>query len=319
MSAGRDTSSAPVLGGSFAAPRPALLRHCYRMLGSFEEAEDVVQDVLLRAWRSRDTYAGDAPLSHWLMRIATNACLNVLTRVRPRALPQLDHDPVAVGTAMAELEAAAWITPAPDARLFPDPAKATEAREEVALAFIALLQRLPPRQRAALLLKDVVGWPAEEIASVLELTVSSVNSALHRARETVAARPKRPVEDPPPELLSAYLRSWETRDLESLVALLRDDVVFAMPPHAVWFRGVEAVRAFLQIPPFSVRWARGLRGTLTRANGLPALAWYSPDDAGVERLHSLQVVRFAGGQAAEVTSFIGVRYLHGFDLPALRA
>jgi RNA polymerase sigma-70 factor (ECF subfamily) len=318
MSAGRDTLSAPVLGETFAEHRPALLRHCYRMLGSFEETEDVVQDVLLRAWRSRDSYAGDAPLSHWLMRIATNACLNVLTRVRPRALPQLDHDPVAVGTAMAELEAAAWITPAPDARLFPDPAKATEAREEVALAFIALLQRLPPRQRAALLLKDVVGWPAEEIAAALELTVSSVNSALHRARETVAARPRRPVEDPPPELLAAYLRSWETRDLESLVALLRDDVVFAMPPHAVWFRGVEAVRAFLQIPPFSVRWARGLRGTLTRANGLPALAWYSPDDAGVERLHSLQVVRFACGQAAEVTSFIGVRYLHGFDLPAVR-
>ena len=319
MSAGRDVTTTPVLGDSFGQHRPALLRHCYRMLGAFEEAEDVVQDVLLRAWRARDTYVGDAPLEHWLMRIATNACLNVLTRVRPRALPQLDHDPVAVGTPMAELEAATWVTPAPDARLYPDPARTTEAREEVALAFIALLQRLPPRQRAALLLKDVVGWPAEEIAAALELTVPSVNSALHRARETVAARPRGPVAEPAPEVLAAYLRSWETRDLESLVALLRDDVVFAMPPHGAWFRGADAVRAFLQVPPFSVRWARGLRGTLTRANGLPALVWYSPDDGGVQRLHSLQIVGFENGRAAEVTSFIGARYLHGFGLPAILA
>jgi RNA polymerase sigma-70 factor (ECF subfamily) len=289
------------------------------MLACFEEAEDVVQDVLLRAWRSRDTYAGDAPLEHWLMRIATNACLNVLTRVRPRALPQLDHDPVAVGAPMAELEAATWVTPAPDARLYPDPARTTEAREEVALAFIALLQRLPPRQRAALLLKDVVGWPAEEIAAALELTVSSVNSALHRARETVAARPRTPLDDPAPEVLAAYLRSWETRDLASLVALLHHDVVFAMPPHAAWFRGVDAVRAFLQVPPFSVRWARGLRGTPTRANGLPALVWYSPDDGGLQRLHSIQIIRFENGRAAEVTSFIGACYLHGFGLPAILA
>src|SRR6185369_6566685 len=129
MSAGPDTPSAPVLGESFAEHRPALLRHCYRMLGTFQEAEDVVQDVLLRAWRSRDTFAGDAPLSHWLMRIATNTCLNVLTRERPRALPQLDRSPAAVATAIEELEAATWVTPAPDARLFPDPARAAEARE----------------------------------------------------------------------------------------------------------------------------------------------------------------------------------------------
>jgi RNA polymerase sigma-70 factor, ECF subfamily len=312
MSAGQDNPSPPVLGDAFVEHRPALLRHCYRMLGSFEEAEDVVQEVLLRAWRSRDTYAGDAPVGHWLMRIATNACLNALTRGGPRLLPQLDHDPDAP---LAELEVATWVTPAPDAQLFPDPARATEAREEVALAFIALLQRLPPKQRAALLLKDVVGWPAEEIAAALELTISSVQSALHRARETVAARPLGPSEEPAPELLAAYLRSWETRDLDSLVALLRNDVVFAMPPHATWFRGAEAVRAFLQRPPFSDRWARGLRATLTRANGLPALAWYSPDDGGVSRLHSIQVVRFDDGRAAEVTSFIGARYLHGFDLP----
>jgi RNA polymerase sigma-70 factor (ECF subfamily) len=224
------------------------------------------------------------------------------------------------GRPIEELEAATWVTPAPDARLFPDPARAAEAREEVALAFVALLQRLPPRQRAVLLLKDVVGWSADEIAAALELTVSSVNSALHRARETVAAGPREPLEEPRPEVLDAYLRSWETRDLESLVALLRHDVVFAMPPHGTWFRGAEALRAFLQQPPFSTRWARGLRATLTRANGLPALVFYSAgEDDGIYRLHSIQVMRFQDGVLAEATNFIGAHYLHGFDLPPILA
>src|SRR5690349_1671026 len=267
MSAEEDPGAA-VLGETFVEHRPALLRHCYRMLGSFEEAEDVVQEVLLRAWRARDSYAGDAPLAHWLMRIATNACLNALTRGRPRALPQLDREP---GAPLLEHEAAGWVTPAPDGRLFADPAHVAEAREQVALAFIALLQRLPPKQRAVLLLKDVVGWPAEEIAAALELTVPSVNSALHRARATVAAGAREAHEDPPPEVLAAYLRSWETRDIDGLVALLRSDVVFAMPPHATWFRGADAVRAFLETPRFGAFWARRLRLTPTRANGLPAI------------------------------------------------
>lgn len=316
----RNDSPAPAFTEAFGEHRPALLRHCYRMLGSFEEAEDAVQDVLLRAWRARDTYAGDAPLPHWLMRIATNVCLNILTRDRRRLLPQLDHDPAPVGTPIEELEAATWVTPAPDARMFPDPARAAETREEVALAFIALLQRLPAKQRAVLLLKDVVGWSAGEIASALELTVSSVNSALHRARETVAARPHGPIPDPPPEVLEAYIRSWETRDLESLVALLRKDVVFAMPPHATWFRGAEVVRAFLQTPRFVRFWASGLRVTQTRANGLPALAWYSPRVGdGIYRLQSIHVMRFQDGALAEATNFIGAHYLHGFDLPAVVA
>src|SRR5436190_11250861 len=135
--------------------------------------------------------------------MADNAGLNVLTRERPRALPMLDRAPAPGAAPIEELEAATWITPAPDARLYPDPARAAETREDVALAFIALLQRLPPKPRAALLLKDVVGWSAEEIAATLDLTVSSVNGALHRARETVSARPRAPVPDPPPEVLNA--------------------------------------------------------------------------------------------------------------------
>ena len=313
MSAENDPRGATAeLGDTFVEHRPALLRHCYRMLGSFEEAEDVVQDVLLRAWRSRDTYAGDAPLAHWLMRIATNACLNALTRGRPRALPQLDREP---GVPLVEHDAASWVTPAPDARLFPDPARAAEAREQVALAFIALLQRLPPKQRAVLLLKDVVGWSAEEIASALELTLSSVNSALHRARETVAAAPRATHEDPPPEVLAAYVRSWETRDIDGLVALLRSDVVFAMPPHATWFRGADAVRTFLETPRFGAFWTRGLRSTLTRANGLPAIVFYSGAPADeVYGLHSIQLLRFEHGAVADATTFIGPAYLRGFDV-----
>jgi RNA polymerase sigma-70 factor (ECF subfamily) len=298
---------------AFGRYRPELLRHCYRMLGVFADAEDLVQDVLLRAWRARATYAGDAPLGHWLMRIATNACLSELSSRKRRELPQLDRAPEAP---LEELEAATWITPAPDARLHPDPAETAEAREQVALAFIALLQRLPPKQRAALLLKDVVGWSAEEIAAALSLTLSSVSSALHRARETVAALPRGPQKEPSPDLVRDYVRSWEMRDLESLVAHLRRDVIFAMPPHATWLRGVDSVRRFLERPPFSERWAQGLRGTLTRANGLPAVAWYTPESGGGERLHSLQIMRFEDGQLAEATNFVGLYYLRGFDLPA---
>ena len=303
------------LGDAFAELRPDLSAHCYRMLGSFEEAEDVVQDVLLRAWRSRDTYVGDAPLSHWLMRIATNACLNRLTRDRPRALPQLERSPAAADAIIEELEAATWITPAPDARMFPDPSRAVEAREQVALAFIALLQRLSPKQRAVLLLKDVVGWSAEEIATALELTLSSVNSALHRARETVLGGPKSRVEEPAPEVLSAYVRSWMTRDLDTLVTLLHRDVTLAMPPHATWLRGADTVKAFFQTPRFGLFWSRLSRAVPTRANGLPAVVWYIGGPEGPAVPHSIHVMRFVDGALAEATNFIGAHYLHGFELP----
>jgi RNA polymerase sigma-70 factor (ECF subfamily) len=272
---------------------------------------------MLRAWRSRDTYAGDAPIGHWLMRITTNACLNALTRGHRRRLPQLEREPAPEWTASEELEAATWVTPAPDERLFPDPAEAAEAREQVALAFIALLQRLPPKQRAALLLKDVVGWAAEDIAATLDLSVAAVNSALHRARETIAARPRAPADEPSPAVLAAYVRSWETRDVASLVALLRQDVIFSMPPHAIWLRGPVAIRGLLASPRFSAFWARGLRAVHTRANGLPALAWYwGGHEDGVSRLHSIHVMRFENAALAEATNFIGPSYLHGFNLPA---
>ena len=292
------------------AHRGDLLRHCYRMLGSFADAEDLVQDVLLNAWKARASYAGDAPVGHWLMRIATNACLNALASRKRRALPQMIREPSSGLAAIESLELAEWIGPAPDARLL-DAAHVLEARETVALAFLALLQRLPPKQRAVLLLKDVVGWSAEEIASALDLTVSSVNSALHRARETVKT-PADTTREPEPEVVHAYVRSWETHDVDGLVAMLRDDIVFAMPPHATWFDSrVEFERFLRETPsPFAARWAAGFRLVVTRANGRPAFAFYHQG-----RRSSLQVVDFRDGKVAQIVAFIGDPYFRGFDVP----
>jgi RNA polymerase sigma-70 factor (ECF subfamily) len=176
------------------------------------------------------------------------------------------------------------------------------------------LQRLPPRQRAALLLKDVLGWSADDIAEALEMSVPSVNSALHRAREGMA-RAGAAADEPPPEVLREYVRAWEARDLHGLVALLRKDIVFAMPPHAAWFRGSDAVARFVQQPRFQAFWSSGLRVVLTRANGLPTLAFYRRDANGVHVRHSIGVTRFIAGQVAESTVFIGPGYFAGFDLP----
>ncbi len=295
--------------------RPDLLRHCYRMLGSFADAEDVVQDVFMNAWKGQAAFSGAVPIAHWLMRMATNTCLNELTRRKRRGLPQLERKEATSSDAIEELEAADWLTPAPDAGLFA-PADRLEARENVALAFLALLQRLPPRQRAALLLKDVVGWPAEEIAATLGTTESSVNSALHRARETIALAPHAShstKSEPPAEVLHAYIRSWEEHDIDALVRLLRDDVVFAMPPHATWFRG-GAVGLFFRSERLKRFWALKTRVLVTRANGQLALAFYASDGDGHGR-HSVQLVDFVGDRVSQAIQFIGPDYLRGFEVP----
>lgn len=290
---------------NFAAHRPELLRHCYRMLGSFADAEDVVQDVLLNAWNAREQYRGDVPVAHWLMRIATHRCLDEIARRKRRGLPQLERGSASSYDAVEQLEAADWITPAPD--------RALETREGVALAFIALLQRLPPKQRAAVLLKDVVGWSAEEIAEALELSVSSTNSALHRARETLAA-PRRPsATEPSADVLRAFIRSWEQHDLDTLVSLLRDDVTLAMPPHATWFRG-PLVGAFFGSERFAGFWTRGTKLVTTRANDQLALAFYAKSgDTYVP--HSIQLVSFEDDRVIEMVQFLGAHYFRGFMLP----
>jgi RNA polymerase sigma-70 factor, ECF subfamily len=303
----------PDLQAAFAEHRPALLRHCYRMLGSHAEAEDLVQEALERAWKARESYRGEAPLKRWLFTIATNTCLNALARRRRLALPQLERDPTSGDFTIGEIEPERYITPAPDARLFPGPEELTESRESVALAFIALLQRVPPKQRAALLMKDVLGWPAEEIAAALGLSVASVNSALHRSRQAIA-RDDAATDEPSIEILQSFVRAWETRDLDGLVALLRDDVALAMPPYAAWFRGVENVVRFFQSPRFTAFWAAGIRLIQTRANGLPAFAFYYRSEDGTWKLRSLMLARFVGGRAAELTVFVGSSYFPSFDL-----
>ena len=288
---------------ALATHRPDLLRHCYRMLGSFADAEDIVQDVLLNAWKSRASYAGDAPLGHWLMRIATNACLNALASRKRRALPQMIREPSSGLAAIESLELAEWIGPAPF--------DALEARESVALAFIALLQRLPPKQRAVLLLKDVVGWSAEEIASALDLTVSSVNSALHRARETVKLPPAtETTREPEPDVVHEYIRSWEAHDVDALVAMLHEDIVLAMPPHTTWFDNRAELERFLRESLFAKRWAGGFRVRQMRANGRSAFAFYHQG-----RRSSIQVVDFRGGKVAQILVFIGEPFFRGFDVP----
>jgi RNA polymerase sigma-70 factor (ECF subfamily) len=294
--------------------RADVLRHCYRMMGCYADAEDLTQDALLGAWEARESWRSEDSSRSWLLAIATRTCINALERRRPLVLPQFEHPPAPPGTPLEELESSRWITPAPDARLFPDARQLAEGRETVALAFLAMLQRLPALQRAALLLEDVVGLSADELAAALELTSPAVNSALHGARQAMGANaPPPPLpDDPPPEALRAYVRAWEERDLDRLTALLREDVILALPPRAVWFRGRDAVAQLFQRPPFQEFWSSGLRIGLTRANGLPALGFYAGMTEG--NLHSIGVTRFEGGQVAEMTVFTGPHFLAGFDL-----
>ncbi len=297
------------LSRAIAALRPALLRHCYRMLGSWAEAEDLAHDAIERAWRAQGAYRGDASLQRWLFTIATNACINALQK-HGRSLPRFESEPGAPDGALGDREPARWVTPASDAALFPDAAQAAESLETVALAFVALLQRLPPRQRAALLMKDVLGWSAEEIAAALELSVSSVNSALHRAREAVAPAAPPASTEPLPETLGAFVRAWEQRDLDGLVRLLREDVELEMPPFALWLRGREHVGRFFGSERFAPVWAPGLNAVAVRANGQPALAFYRAGER-----HALMALRFVGQAVARVLVFIGPENFAGFELP----
>jgi RNA polymerase sigma-70 factor (ECF subfamily) len=287
---------------AFEEHRPALLRHCYRMVGSYADAEDLVQESFVRAWKNRASYRGDAPLQHWLHSIATRACLNALKSRRRRGLPQHDFDPAEPGTPLdTPLAEAEWLTPFPSDR-----------KEEIALAFISLLQRLSPKPRAVLLLKDVAGLSAAEIASALQLSLPAVNSALHRARSALRGAPSEPPDDPPASVVRAYVRAWESRDLDALVALLRKDVVFAMPPWRIWFRGREPVRKF-------ILWLRStslafgaLRLRPVRANG--QAAFLVEGRRGRRWVpHSLQLVAFERGLAKEVTTFVGEAFLAGFE------
>ncbi len=293
--------------------RPELLVHCYRVLGSLQDAEDMVQETFLRAWKRLDSFNGGPYFRAWLYKIATNLCLDLLDKrsrrvLAPAAFPVADpHAAIA-----APIREPIWLEPLPD-ELVPEaatlgPEGRYTQRESISLAFLAALQRLPARQRVVLILGDVLDWRAAEIARLLELTAASVNGLLRRARATM--RQNYLQNQPAPRLdravqgvLSRYVEAWETGDVEALIALLADRVVFSMPPSPTWFSGREAVRAHAQ-RMFSDQAPRRWRLQPTRANRQAAFVCYRRDDSsGQYAPHFLQVLTLAGDQITEIHAF----------------
>jgi RNA polymerase sigma-70 factor (ECF subfamily) len=301
--------------------RRELVGYCYRMLGSIHEAEDAVQDTMLRAWRALASFEDRAGLRPWLYRIATNVCLDMLKGRARRALP-MDVTPVAGGELRrgdARPEAT-WIGPAPDGLVLPpagDPAESAVARESVRLAFIAALQHLAPRQRAVLILRDVLRWRAAEVATLLETSADAVNSALRRARAALAAVDRDAARAQPPaderELLAAYLDAFERHDMDALVALLRDDAVLEMPPFELWMRGPADIRRWLVAAD-----ALGQEHLVpVAANGSPAVAVYRPPaPGGRPAAFAVQVLDVVAGGIAGIHVFLDPALFARFGLPA---
>jgi RNA polymerase sigma-70 factor (ECF subfamily) len=315
------------LDGALEQHRTELTGYCYRMLGSPFEAEDAVQDTLVRAWRSIDRFEGRASLRSWLYRIATNVCFDMLDGRQRRAMP-MDLGPAQAGDTVlpAPLPEATWIAPVPNARVLPDggdPAEAAALRESVRLAFVAALQHLPPRQRAVLILREVLQWKAAEVAGLLDTTVASVNSALQRARATLAvhevdgldaaAATEDALDEEQTALLGRYVDAFERYDMDALTALLRQDASWSMPPFALWLQTHADIRAFCLGTGFG---CKGSRLVPTVANGLPAFGQYKPSAEGGFEPWSLQVLQTSDGRITGVTFFLDTKRLFPlFGLP----
>ncbi|HEX8054870.1 MAG TPA: sigma-70 family RNA polymerase sigma factor [Thermoleophilaceae bacterium] len=294
--------------------RGELVAYCYRMLGSFDEAEDLVQETLLRAWRARDRYDGArASVRTWLYRIATNACLSALEGRARRPLPSglfaPSDDPGAPLTPALDVP---WLQPFPDARFD------AGVRVDVRLALVAALQTLPPRQRAVLILREVLGFSASEVAAQLDTTVAAVNSALQRARGALAeTRDVDEVTEPDDPraraIVDRYVDAFEAADVPGLVRLLADDAVLEMPPVPLWYRGSREYGLFMR-RVFDMRGLGWAMRQLT-ANGQPALAAYAPEPGGGHALHTLQVLTVTGGRVARNVVFAHPSVLAAFGLP----
>jgi len=295
--------------------RGELVAYCYRMLGSFHEAEDLVQETMLRAWKARDRYdAARASVRTWLYRIATNACLSALEgrarRPLPSGLGAPSDDP---GAPLTPAFSIPWLEPFPDARYD------TGLRADLRLALVAAMQVLPPRQRAVLVLREVLEFSAAEVAAQLGTTVPAVNSALQRARAALAdAGDLGDVTEPDdPEVravIGRYARAFEAADVPALVRLLTDEAVLEMPPVPLWYRGSRDYGLFIG-RVFEMRGPGWVMRHLT-ASGQPALAAYAPEPGGGHRLHTLQVVTVTGGRVAHNVVFADPRVFEAFDLPA---
>ena len=315
-----DSASHAIAAEQLEHYRRELVGYCYRMLGSIYEAEDAVQDTMLRAWRALPRFEDRAGLRPWLYRIATNVCIDMLTARSRRALP-MDVAPVAAGELRrgdARPEAT-WIQPAPDSLVLPpdgDPAERAVSRESVRLAFIAALQHLAPRQRAVLILRDVLRWRAAEVATLLETSADAVNSALRRARAALADIDRDTALSQPStgghEVLAAYIDAFERNDIDALVGLLRDDAILEMPPFELWMQGPEYIRRWLVAAD-----ALGQELlTPVDANGSPAVAVYRPrDPGGPPTAFSIQVLDIGDGRISAVHVFLDPGLFDLFGLP----
>ena len=311
------------LGSRLAQYRVELTGYCYRMLGSTFEAEDAVQETLVRAWRGFDRFEGRAALRSWLYRIATNVCIDMLGASQRRARP-VDLSPASAAEAGLgpPLPETTWIEPVPDSRVVPaggDPADVAVARESIRLAFVAALQHLPPRQRAVLILREVLRWRADEVAELLEATVASVNSALQRARATLAARdvgagaPAEAMTDEKRALLARYVDAFERYDMDALTSLLHEDASWSMPPYELWLQTHGDIRTWCLGPGIG---CSGSRLVPTMANGSPAFGQYKPDPDGGLAPWSLQVVEMSGDRISRITFFLDTaRFFPLFGLP----
>jgi RNA polymerase sigma-70 factor, ECF subfamily len=314
--------AAPNLERTLEQHRAELTGYCYRMLGSGFEAEDAVQETMVRAWRGFDRFEGRAALRSWLYRIATNVCLDMLQSRKRRALP-MDLGPASPGDVSAgeRLPENLWLQPIPDGRALPatdDPAEMAETRETIRVAFVAALQHLPPRQRAVLILREVLRWKASEVAELLDTSVASVNSALQRARATLAAtdlsaEPLQPDDDAQRTLLARYVDAFERFDIESLVSLLHEDATMSMPPYALWLHGAAELGKWLRGAGVG---CRGSRFRAVDANGSPAFAQWRPSESGGGyEAWAIHVLKVSDGRIAGIDFFVDPNLFPLFDLP----
>jgi RNA polymerase sigma-70 factor (ECF subfamily) len=303
--------------------RRELTGYCYRMLGSGFEADDAVQETMVRAWRASDTFEGRSAVRSWVYRIATNVCLDMLRsrqrRARPMEMgPASPADPTHLGPKLPEHM---WVTPIADSRVIPedgDPAEVAESKETIRLAFVAALQHLPARQRAVLILREVLRWQATEVAELLETTVASVNSALQRARSTLASSDLRAegasaVDADQQKLLARYVDAFERYDIPRLVTLLHEDAIQSMPPYAMWMCGADQIGQWLLGAGIG---CRGSRLLATRANGCAAFGQYRIDPAGGHAPWALQVIEISGGRISGFHAFLDTNLFAAFGFPA---
>jgi RNA polymerase sigma-70 factor, ECF subfamily len=300
--------------------RPELTGYCYRMLGSTFDADDAVQDTIVRAWQAMPEFEGRASLRSWVYRIATNVCLDALRGRKRRAMPMDLSAPVPSSTPPVEILAhEVFVEPVPDHAITRDPAELAVHQESVRLAFVAALQHLPPKQRAVLILREVLGWQAAEVAGLLETSVASVNSALQRARATLTVtdveRSRSGSLDPSErELLAKYVAAFESYDIDGLVSLLHEDGSISMPPYAMWIAGRDELKGWY------LGYGNACEGSKmipVAANGMPAFAQYKPSESGTGLVPwSIQVLEIRDGGIAHIHHFCDTRLFERFGVPA---